>query len=97
VSILIIAGAILTLVAAAGGTAGYFKANVAKSTIELYKEDNTALRLRLDTLEAEKAADHVRIDALENANKFLASVVTQAEQIAYVRNVVERIAAKVGA
>lgn len=77
-------------VASGAGVVGYFKANVSKSTIELYKEDNEALRLRLTTLESEKKEADARIAALENANKFLGSVVTQAEAIAYVKATVEK-------
>lgn len=91
-----IIGVVLLVIAAAAGVVGYFKANLSQATILLYKEDNDALRARINTLESQKVLDDARIKALENANKYLGSVVTQAEQIAYVRTVVDRIAEKIG-
>ncbi len=85
------------LIAAAAGVVGYFKANVSKSTIELYKDDNEALRTRLTTMEAELHEATTKINALENANHFLASVVTQADAIARLQASVDRILSKVGA
>jgi len=90
-------GTVMTLVAVAAGLVGYFRANLAKATIDLYKEDNTALRLRVETLEKQKQADDHRIAALEDANKFLSSVVTQADNIAYIKATLDKIATKVGA
>lgn len=90
------AGIALALIASAAGAVGYFKANVSKSTIELYKDDNEALRLRLSTLETQIKADALEILALKSAQKYLSDVVTQAEAIQAMRNTLDRIAAKVG-
>lgn len=94
----------LAFLASGAGVVGYFKANVSKSTIDLYKEDNEALRNRLNTLEEDKRATAAKIAALEDANKFLGQVVTQADNIAYVKSAVDkntellnRIAGAVGA
>ncbi len=102
-SIISIIGVALLVIAAAAGVVGYFKANLSQATITLYKEDNEALRSRLATLEAQKVIDDARMLALENANKYLGSVVTQAEQVAAIRATVDRnsiliekIAVKVG-
>lgn len=94
----------LAFIASGAGVVGYFKANVSKSTIDLYKEDNDALRSRLTTLEEDKVVANAKIEALGNANKFLGQVVTQADNIAYVKAAVDkntvllnRIAGAVGA
>ena len=79
------------------GAVGYFKANVSKATIDLYKEDNNALRGRLDTVEAELKDVKAENQALHSAHQYLTSVITQADAIAALRSVVDRIAAKVGA
>jgi len=92
-----IIGGILVLVAAAAGIVGYFKANVSKSTIELYKEDNEALRTRLSTLEQESVKDKIEIAALKTAQAHLVAIITQAEQIAAIREQLNKIAVKVGA
>lgn len=92
-----IAGFVLLLAAAGAGVVGYFKANVAKSTIELYKNDNEALRARVSTFEADLRDANVKIGALETTNHFLISVITQADAIAKLQGTVERIATKVGA
>lgn len=91
------AGIVLLLIASAAGVVGYFKANVSKSTIELYKEDNEALRLRLSSLEAQAKVDALEIKGLKNAHAYLLQVVTSAEAIAHVQATVDKIAAKVGA
>lgn len=90
-------GFVLAVIAGIGGVVGYFRANVSKATIELYKQDNEALRARLTTLEQQAAADRSEIVALKSARQYLASVVTQADNIAALREVADRIAAKVGA
>lgn len=94
----------LAFIASGAGVVGYFKANVSKSTIDLYKEDNDALRTRLVTLEEDKKTTAAKLSALEDANKFLGQVVTQADNIAYVKAAVDkntvllnRIAGAVGA
>lgn len=92
-----LAAVALLLVAASAGVVGYFRANVAKSTIELYKDDNGALRARLSTVEAELLGANAKITALETSNHYLISVVTQADAIAKVQKTVDRIATKVGA
>lgn len=84
------------VVAAAAGVVGYFKANLSKATIELYKENNEALTARITTLESQRTEDAAKIKALENANKFLAAVVTQADQIAALTALCTRIGEKVG-
>lgn len=91
------AGIVLLLIASAAGVIGYFKANVSKSTIDLYKEDNEALRARLLTLEEQGRQDRAEIDALKSAHKFLTGVVTQADAIAHLSRRIEDIAVKVGA
>lgn len=91
------AGFILAIIAGFGGVVGYFRANVSKATIELYKQDNEALRARLSTLEDQARSDRAEIDALKSARTYLASVVTQADNIAALRARVEQIATKVGA
>jgi hypothetical protein len=96
-NLFVIAGAILAIVAAAAGVVGYFKANVAQSTIQLYKDDNEALRTRLKTLEEQRTDDAAKIKALELARDYLSNVVTQAAEIAAVRVLVQQIADKVGA
>lgn len=77
-------------VASGAGVVGYFKANVSKSTIDLYKDDNDALRIRLTSLEEDKRTKDAKISALEDANKFLGQVVTQADNIAYVKTAVDK-------
>lgn len=91
-----VVGGLLLIMAAATGVIGYFKANISKSTIELYKEDNEALRKRVLTLEEQVVSDNAKIKALENAQVYLASVVTQATAIAEMRIIVDKIAQKVG-
>lgn len=81
-TILQFVGVALLLLASAAGVVGYFKANVSKSTIALYKEDNEALRTRLVTLEEQARHDASEIKALKSAQSFLTGVVTQAEAIA---------------
>ena len=83
--------------ASGAGIIGYFKANVSKATIELYKEDNDALRARLQTLETQARTDQAEIKALKSAHAYLTSVVTQADAIAAMRAMLDRIAVKVGA
>ncbi len=90
-------GVVFTLIAAGTGTVGYFKANVSKSTIELYKEDNEALRTRLTTLEAQAESDKKEISLLQARQTQLTAIVTQAVAIKEMRDVVDRIAVKVGA
>lgn len=92
-----IVATILLLVAAGASVVGYFRANVSKSTIELYKADNEALRARVLTLESQALHDSLQIRELKGSVSSLQAVVTQAEAIASMRAVVERIATKVDA
>lgn len=85
-------GIALLIIAAGAGVVGYFRANLSKATIELYKDDNEALRSRVDTLEKQGALDRAQIKALGDANRFLGQVVTQAEAIAAVRAKVDELA-----
>lgn len=89
----VIAG-IIAIVSMVAGVVGYFKANVSKATIELYKEDNTALRLRIDTLEHTAIENAERIRVLEAARNTLLDVVTQAQAIAELHRVIALIANK---
>lgn len=89
----VIAG-IIAIVSMVAGVVGYFKANVSKATIELYKEDNTALRLRIDTLEKTADQNAERIRVLEAARNTLLDVVTQAQAIAELHRVIALIANK---
>lgn len=94
-NVLTLIGVVLTALAALAGGVGYFKAGVSKATIELYKEDNEALRARLTTLETQVESDQTKIKNLEDANRFLSSVVTQSAQIASLHQKVDRILSKV--
>lgn len=96
-SLLQIVPAVLLLVVAGASVVGYFRANVSKSTIELYKADNEALRARVLTLESQALHDSLQIRELKGSVDSLQAVVTQADAIASMRGVVERIAVKVGA
>lgn len=87
---------VLSVVIAAAGIAGYFKANVSKSTIALYRENNEALLERVSLLELKVKEDAIRIQALETARNTLINVITQAEAIARLTATVDRIAEKVG-
>lgn len=92
-----ILGGIMAVLLGLSGVIGYFRANVSKSTIELYKEDNEALRTRLGTVEGNLHEALVKIDALESARQYLTSIITQADAIARVQATVDAIAVKVGA
>lgn len=66
----------------------YFRTTMAKTTLDLYKADNDALRSRITTLESEKAdlqkevaQTTGRISSLETANKVLADQVTGASAV----------------
>ena len=55
--------AALTIGGIAGGLAAFFR-SLQRATLETYKEDNEALRHRVDTLEAERLDDRGHIDEL---------------------------------
>lgn len=55
--------AVLTIAGIAGGLAAFFR-SMQRATLETYKEDNEALRLRVDTLEKERIDDRGHIDTL---------------------------------
>ena len=88
---------VVAILTAAAGAVGFFKANVSKSTIALYREDNQALRARLSTLEAQVKEDAIRIEALEHTRAVLTGIVTQADAIADIRETTKKIARTVGA
>ena len=55
--------AVLTIAGIAGGLAAFFR-QMQRATLETYKEDNEALRLRVDTLEKERIDDRGQLDTL---------------------------------
>lgn len=89
-------GPVLTAVATVLGIAGlagaalaWGRVNLAKTTLDLYKSDNEALRSRIETLEAEKVTSQHevaeckgKIASLEAANRVLADQVTGASAVA---------------
>ena len=95
---------VTSAIAGAAGVIGYFRANLSKATIDLYKTDNEALRLRIETLEQMHVEDQAKIKSLEESHQNLIQIVTQAEAIKQLRAQVDqvaqttyRIAEKVGA
>lgn len=69
---------IVTLVASALAVA---RASLAKSTIEVLKENNAALGERVDLLEEDKLKQSVRITALETENASLRTLASGKEEI----------------
>lgn len=57
--------ALVTLAAAGGAAVAFtFLRNVSRATLETYKEDNEALRHRVDTLEGELMEDRAHVERL---------------------------------
>lgn len=80
---------VLGLAGLAGAAIAWGRVQLAKTTLDLYKADNEALRSRIDTLEGEKvelqhgvAEASGKIATLESANKVLADQVTGASAVA---------------
>lgn len=80
---------VLGLAGLAGAALAWGRVNLAKTTLDLYKSDNEALRSRIETLEAEKVTGQHdlaeckgRVATLESANRVLADQVTGASAVA---------------
>lgn len=87
--ILTAVAAVLGLAGLAGAAVAWGRVNLAKTTLDLYKADNDALRGRIETLESEKvqlqhgnAECAGKIATLESANRVLADQVTGASAVA---------------
>jgi hypothetical protein len=68
-------GAVVVLIAALGAAFAVARANFAQRTIELWREENEALRARVVTLEAAVQAAATRVATLEQSNRVLAEIV----------------------
>jgi len=67
---------LITLIAALGLLAAFFRVNLASSTIALLKENNEALSARVGILEQADQRKTVEIDTLKAENTMLRNVVT---------------------
>ena len=81
---------IATLLAAVGGGWMTGRRGVARQTVEL-------LQIQADTLENQNRTQATEITSLKSKVELLESLVTQRAAVAEVKEVVDRIAAKVGA
>ena len=61
---------VVGLVAAGGGALAFLRVNMARGTLELYRQDNDALRGRVDTLEEELVVE--RAKGTESAGRLVA-------------------------
>ena len=61
---------VLGLAALAGGVLAFVRVNIARGTLELYRQDNEALRGRVDTLEDELITE--RAKGTESAGRIVA-------------------------
>lgn len=82
--------AVLSMVALVTSAVAVGRASLAKSTIDVLRQNNEALTERVDILETEKASDAKRITKLEAENETLR---TMASSEAAVERVAERLAA----
>lgn len=73
---------VIALAAILGSALVWVRVNMAKTTIEIYKGENEALRTRQTSLESEVAACNGKIATLELANRVLADQVTGASAVA---------------
>ncbi len=83
-------GQIVTLLAAVGGGWVTGRRGVARQTVEL-------LQIQADTLAQQNNSQAEEITSLKGKVEVLESLVTQRAAVAEVKEVVDRIAAKVGA
>ena len=81
---------IATLIAGVGGGFVTGRRGVARQTVEL-------LQIQADTLTSQNNTQAQKITALESKVEVLEGLVTQRAAVAEVKEVVDRIAAKVGA
>lgn len=78
---LTVTGIVLAVLAGLALAVGYFRANLGKSTIDLYRQDNDALRARVKTQDEDLLAKDKRIAELE------AQVKEKDQQIAHIRDI----------
>lgn len=72
---------LLGLLVVAAVAVAYFRASYAKATIETLKEDNEALRNRVETLEEEDRTKQTKIEHLRQENEALRDLVTNRVEI----------------
>ena len=64
-TVLGVIGGLLGLAGASAAALVYFRMAMAKTTIDLYREDNVALRHRVDTLESERDDSRTQVHELK--------------------------------
>lgn len=94
-NLLSIIGATLGIAGVIGGSAGVLMAGRQKGTVGVLKEDNEALRGRVDTqagevqaLRATEARCQERLDGLEQANRVMQEIVTGAAAVEALRDTI---------
>lgn len=89
-------GGLFGIIAIVAAALVYLKMGMAKTTIDLYREDNAALRLRMDSIEEERdelrmqvSSCHGKISALEEERSILRDLATGKSAVDGLAHIVE--------